>query len=135
MSSKPPKNITLHPTSSIHPLTTLTGTHPLTVASHTYIHLRAILNTTHAPVTIGENCIICEKAVVGLTDEENQEGNSPTKGGRGVALSNFVVIECKAIIEGTSIGEGTVVEAGAKVGKGAVVGKVWFGPIEYTTMR
>ncbi|KAL8932685.1 MAG: hypothetical protein Q9216_006729, partial [Gyalolechia sp. 2 TL-2023] len=110
-------------------------THPLTIAAHSYIHLRAHLDTTHAPLEIGENCIISEQTVVGISssssarEENSQEGNEDNNnndddGDEGVILEHHVVIEPKAVVEaGSRIGEGTVVDVGAKVGKGAVVGK------------
>ncbi|KAL8734659.1 MAG: hypothetical protein Q9166_001315 [cf. Caloplaca sp. 2 TL-2023] len=117
--TKPPT--TLPPTSSIHSLATVTATHPLTLADHTYIHLRAHLTTAHAPLTIGSNCIVAEKATVGLLTpkDEGSHGDEQTT----VILEDFVVVESKAVVEGSSIGEGTVVKVGAKVEKGAVVGK------------
>lgn len=117
------KQSPLHPTSSIHPLTTLTGTHPLAIAAHTYIHLRSHLDTTHGPLTIGENCIISEKAFVGLSSAHDDEQQQQQQD-EGVTLENFVVIEPKAVAEAARIGEGTVVDVGAKVGKGSVIGKV-----------
>ncbi|KAI4146497.1 MAG: hypothetical protein L6R39_003443, partial [Caloplaca ligustica] len=77
------------------------------------------------------NCIVCEKAVVGIsspsaprTTHEGGNGDGEKEEGQGVAIENHVVIEPKAVIEGSRIGEGTIVEVGAKVGVGAVVGKV-----------
>lgn len=124
--SKPkPPPTSLHPTSSVSPLTTLTGTHPLTIAAHTYIHLRSHLDTTHGPLEIGENCIISEKTLLGLSSP-HEDGKQHQEDNAGVVIENNVVMEPKAVVEASRIGEGTVVDVGAKVGKGAVVGKVSF---------
>ncbi|KAL9001330.1 MAG: hypothetical protein Q9169_000221 [Polycauliona sp. 2 TL-2023] len=127
--TKPPKAPTTIPsTSSLHPLATATGTHPLTLGPNTYIHLRATLTTTHAPITIGAHCIVGEKAVIGHLDLNNVkdegEGEGEGEDEKGIVLEDHVIIEPKAVVEvGVSIGAGTVVGVGAKVGKGVRVGK------------
>ncbi|KAL8652553.1 MAG: hypothetical protein Q9210_002622, partial [Variospora velana] len=87
--------------------------------------------TTNGPVTIGESCVVNEKAVIGLTttfestpdEQQEQQQQQGHDGDASVVLENHVVVESKALVEGATVGEGTVVEVGAKVGKGAVVGK------------
>ncbi|KAI4207713.1 MAG: hypothetical protein LQ349_009822, partial [Xanthoria aureola] len=128
--SKPPT--TLHPTTTLHPLTTLTGTHPLTIGLSTYIHLRAHLNTTHAPVTIHDHCIIGEKSIIGIQDaspahisaldqtgeKEGKEGGDGGGSGEGklegkegevVELQSHISIAPNTIIESRKIGTGTEV--------------------------
>ncbi|KAI4253082.1 MAG: hypothetical protein L6R42_007712 [Xanthoria sp. 1 TBL-2021] len=118
--TKPPKPPThIPPTTTLHPLTTFTGTHPLTLGAQTYIHLRAILSTTHAPLEIGAHCIIGEKAILGLQQNEKEE----EKKDGTVLLEDHVIIEPQAVIQAAKIGTGTVVGVGAKIGKGASVGK------------
>ncbi|KAL8837832.1 MAG: hypothetical protein Q9176_005466 [Flavoplaca citrina] len=120
--SKPPKPPTSIPsTSSLHPLTALTGTHPLTLGPNTYIHLRAILSTTQSPITVGAHCIIGEKAVVGQQQTENDGEENAEE--RGVVLEDHVTIEPNAVVEASRIGTGTVVGVGARIGKGTLVGK------------
>ncbi len=118
---KPPT--TISPSTIISETASLTGTRPITLSAHSVIHPRAKLVSTHAPVKIGEWCIISEKASVGLLLLPHK-GEENSDGGEGVELFRGVVVETGAVVEARSVGEGTVVEAGAKVGSGAVVGKV-----------
>lgn len=126
--SKPPT--TLPATSTLHPLATTTGTHPLTLGPSTYIHPRAHLSTLHAPLRLGTHVIVCEKAFVGLLDPRTTTDDEGGEGGRGgvmeggVIVEDAVIIEAGAVVEAARIGEGTVVEAGARLGVGVVVGKV-----------
>ncbi|KAI4095948.1 MAG: hypothetical protein LQ344_001329 [Seirophora lacunosa] len=120
------KNIHLRPTASIHPLATLTAgpaQHPLTLHPNAYIHLRAHLDTTHCAVTIGESCIVSEKAVVGSVsstaeppsqgDEIQLKQEEKEKEEEVIMLGNHVVLESKSIVEaGARVGAGTVVEIG-----------------------
>ncbi|KAI4240106.1 MAG: hypothetical protein L6R40_005345 [Gallowayella cf. fulva] len=125
--SKPPT--TLPATSTLHPLATTTGTHPLTLGPSTYIHPRAHLSTLHAPLRLGTHVIVCEKAFVGLLDPRTTTDDEGGEGGRGgvmeggVIVEDAVIIEAGAVVEAARIGEGTVVEAGARLGVGVVVGK------------
>ena len=107
---------TVHPTSVVSNAASLKGTQPLSVGANSIIQPRAKLISTHGPVTIGERCIIAERAVLGLQSKAIVDGN-------GVVLGNGVVIESGATVEG-SLEEGSLVEVGAMVGKGSVVGKV-----------
>lgn len=132
MSSKHPiPPTTLPSTSTISPLATTSGTHPLTIGQNTYIQVRAHLSTDHGPVTIGSGCVIGEYSTVGLQQQDSEKDDETIDDdvgagpGEGVVIEDHVVIEAKAVIEGgTRIGEGTMVECGAKIGKGARVGKV-----------
>lgn len=114
-STSPPT--TTHPTAVVSPTASLTGIYPITVGANTIIHLRAKLSSSHGPITIGEGCIIGERANLGLQDKE------PDDGGKGVVVGSGVVIESGARVLG-SIGDGSVVEVGAEVKMGSVVGKV-----------
>ncbi|KAI4258698.1 MAG: hypothetical protein LQ352_001124 [Teloschistes flavicans] len=132
MSSKHPiPPTTLPSTSTISPLATTSGTHPLTIGQNTYIQVRAHLSTDHGPVTIGSGCVIGEYSTVGLQQQDSEKDDETIDDdvgagpGEGVVIEDHVVIEAKAVIEGgTRIGEGTMVECGAKIGKGARVGKI-----------
>ncbi len=108
---KPP--LTARPSSLLSGGVAVTGIHPITIGANTVIHLRSKLTSAHGTITIGDGCIIGERAVVGL------QGVGET----GVVIGNGVVVEAGARVEG-SLGEGTVIEAGGVVGRGAVVGKV-----------
>ena len=107
---------TIHPTAVVSNAASFKGTQPVSVGADSIVQPRAKLNSTHGPVTVGERCIIAERAVLGLQSTAIADGN-------GVVLGNGVVIESGAIVEG-SLEEGSLVEVGAVVGKGSVVGKV-----------
>jgi dynactin-6 len=97
----------------------LTGTHLITLGPNTVVHPRTKINSTYAPVTVQNNCIICERSQVGLQSEPAEDQV------RGVVIENGVIIEVGAIVEASMVGEGSVIEVNAKVGKGAILGKVY----------
>jgi dynactin-6 len=97
----------------------LTGTNLITLGSNAVIHPRTKLNSTYAPITVGSNCIISERSVIGY---QTVPAGDETE---GVVIENGVVIEVGAVVEAKRVGEGSVIEVNAKIGKGAVVGKVW----------
>lgn len=103
----------------------LTGAHLITISADAVLHPRARINSTYGPVTIGEGCIVSEKASVGLleapAEDNNVNDSAPFK---EVLLEKDVVVEPSAIVEGSKIGEGTTLEAGSKVCVDAVLGKV-----------
>ncbi|KAI4195994.1 MAG: hypothetical protein LQ350_006826 [Teloschistes chrysophthalmus] len=129
MSTKSPKPpTTLPPTSTLSPLATKTGTHPLTIGEKTCIQVRAHLDTTHGPLTIGSGCVVGEFASVGLNsdkdvdgkDDSGDEGVGKGRGGlegeegEGVVIEDHVVIDARVVVEaGSRIGEGTIVELAA----------------------
>ena len=118
-SSLPKPPATLAPTATIADTAVLTGKHPVTVQAGTILHPRARLVSTHGPVTVGEGCVVSERAIVGV---------APPEAGAEVAatvLRRDVVLEPAAVVEaGAQVGEGSVLEAGSRVGAGAVLGKV-----------
>jgi dynactin-6 len=96
----------------------LTGTHLVTLGSNTVVHPRARFNSTYGPITVGSNCIICERSSIGFQAEASERER------QGVVIENGVVVEVGAIVEAKIVGEGTVIEVQAKIGKGAALGKV-----------
>jgi dynactin 6 len=96
----------------------LTGTHLITLGSNTVVHPRARFNSAHAPITVGSNCIICERSLIGF------QSDAAANEVKGAVIENGVVIEVGAVVEARTVGEGTVIEVQAKIGKGAVLGKV-----------
>ena len=96
----------------------LTGTHLITLGANTVIHPRTKLNSGHAPISVGSNCIISERSQIGL------QSDPPDDEEHNVTIENGVVIEVGAVVEARRVGEGSVVEINAKIGKGAVIGKV-----------
>ena len=79
------------------------------------------MTSTYGPINVSENCIISERASIGLLSppvSTQAEDDSA-----GVSLAPGVVVESGATVEAASIGVYTVIEAGAKVGRGAVIGE------------
>ncbi|KAG9239049.1 trimeric LpxA-like protein [Amylocarpus encephaloides] len=110
-----PKSPTvLAPTLVIGEHAVLTGTYLITLGSNTVVHPRTKLNSTYAPITIGNNCIISERSIIGLQSPGSDQG---------MTIENGVVVEVGAIVEAKSIGEGSIIEVNAKIGKHAVLGK------------
>ena len=79
------------------------------------------MTAAYGPINISENCLISERASIGVLSPPapTQAEDKPT----GVSLGPGVVIESGAVVEAASIGAYTIIEAGAKVGKGTVVGE------------
>src|SRR3954453_15243548 len=94
---KPPTS--LAPTLVIAEQASLTGTHLITLGGNTVIHPRSKLTSTHAPITIGNNCIISERSMIGLQTASGGEQSS-------VVIDNGVVVEVGAIVEAMRVGEG-----------------------------
>jgi dynactin-6 len=111
---KPPTS--LSPTLIIAEHASLVGSYLITLGSNTIIHPRAKLNSTYGPITVGSNCIISERSMIGL------QGRGAD--GEGVVIENGVVVEVGAAVEAKVVGEGCVIEVNAKVGRGAVLGRV-----------
>lgn len=97
----------------------LTGSQTISLGPNVIIQIRARLNTIYGPINISENCIINERATIGmLSPPASTKADDPA----GVSLAPGVVIESGATVEAASIGAYTIIEAGAKVGRGAVIG-------------
>lgn len=95
----------------------LTGTHPIKIGSNTVIHPRTKLSSAHAPITIGNSCIIGERSIIGYQSIPSSERDG------GVQIGNGVVVEVGVVIEAKSVGDGCVIEVNARIGKDAVLGK------------
>ena len=116
--SKPaPPPTTTHASALVSPSASLTGVYPIVIGANTIIHLRAKLNSSYGPITIGDGCIIEERAVIGIQSQEERHGGS------GVVLGNRVVVQSGSEVQG-NIAEGGIVEVGAVVGAGSTIGKV-----------
>ena len=88
----PPK--TIDPSAIVSAAASLTGVFPITIGANSIVHPRARLTSLCGPITIGEGCMISEKAVVGLQSKEASDGNN------GVVLGNGVSVESAARVEG-----------------------------------
>src|ERR1700744_5156032 len=100
---KPPT--ILSPSLVIDSSATLTGTHPIKLGNNTIIHPRTRFTSAHAPITVGNGCIIGARAAIGL-----REGSGKGQQPEGVTIENGVMIEVGAVIEGRVVGEGSVIE-------------------------
>lgn len=114
--AKPP--CTIHPSTVISDKAIITGTFPVVIAENCIIHPFAKISSTAAPVHIGRNCIIAERATVGLSSGGTLQEDT------AVVLEDNVSIENGAIVEAKRVGSGSVVEVNAIVGSRAVIGKV-----------
>ncbi|TVY19478.1 Dynactin subunit 6 [Lachnellula arida] len=85
---------------------------------NTAIHPRTKLISTFASITMGSNCIISERSIIGLQSEPENDVER-----EGLVLEDSVVVETGAVVEARFVGTGTTIEVGARIGKGAVVGK------------
>lgn len=111
LAPKPPCQI--HSLAVISEKAQITGSHPVEIGENSVLHPYSKIRSDHGPVTIGRNCTVSEKAVVGTAVGEGE-----------VIIGDEVNIETGAIVEAASVGDGTVIEVGVVVGKGAKVGKV-----------
>ncbi|CAG8980698.1 hypothetical protein HYALB_00007190 [Hymenoscyphus albidus] len=114
---KPPTQFSSTSSLIIADAASLIGTHLISLSSNTIIHPRTKLISTYAPITVGSNCILSERATIGLQSEPS-EGLS-----QGVVIADYVVVEVGARVEAKSVGEGCIIEVNSKIGKGAVLGK------------
>lgn len=145
-----PPSLKTSPQTLLSPQASLSGTHPITLGASAVIQVRARVVAIHGPVTIGEGCIISERASIGiLTGADGDDGGVPKSAniihdeqrrplngekkreggegeGVGVCLDRGVVVETGAVVEACFVGEGSVVEVGATIGRGSVIGKVSF---------
>jgi len=62
VSSKPP--VELPSTTHLDPGAYVRGTDAITLGDHTLVHPRAQLISVHGPLSIGDHCIISEKAII-----------------------------------------------------------------------
>ena len=99
----------------------LTGSQPISLGPNVILQIRARINSAYGPINISENCIINERATIGMLSPpaSTQAEDDPA----GVSLAPGVVIESGATVEAASIGAYTIIEAGAKLGRGAVIGE------------
>lgn len=111
--------MTLDPTCVISDSAILFGLHPIAIGANTVIHPRSQINSTFAPINIGPDCIISERAHVGL----QQEPESPSSDSYSVTLQGRTTLEPAAHAEAAVVGEGSLLEAGCRVERGAELGK------------
>ena len=112
-----------HSTALVSPSASLTGNYEITLGPNTVIQLRSHLSSVAGPIKIGEDCVIHERASIGLLSADVPQIQRDDRSISGISLGQGVLIEPEAMVEAMSIGAFTVIETGAKIGRGAVVGK------------
>lgn len=126
-SSSTTATLALKPTCKIHSLAiiadkaSLTGPNTIEIGENSILHPYAKIRAEDCNVRIGKNCMIAEKAVIGLAQASppGEEGADSKE----VVLEDGVSMESGAVIEAAKIGENSTIEVGAKIGKGAVLGQ------------
>jgi dynactin-6 len=105
----------------------IVGTHLVTIGANTVIHPRCKIVSLHAPVTIGENCILSERAVIGLPerqgDQEDSEGEEDEVQRMGVVIEDFVTIEPGVVVEARRVRRGAVVQVLSRLGRRSELGQ------------
>lgn len=113
---RPPCSI--HPSAIISDKAVIVGTHPITIGENVVLHPFAKITSNTGAVRIGRNCVISDRATVGLSDSPG------TFAGTTVELEDSVSVESGSIIQAERIGSGSIIEASSTIGPGVVVGKV-----------
>ncbi|KAF2233937.1 hypothetical protein EV356DRAFT_502863 [Viridothelium virens] len=118
--SKPPT--TIHPSAIVAEKAVLTGLYHISIGANSVIHPFARIVSEAGPITIGENVIVNERAVVG--GARSSDGMERTGDGNvEVHIGNSVTVESSAVVEANMIGEGSIIDIEARVGTGARIGK------------
>ncbi|KAK6006087.1 hypothetical protein QM012_006497 [Aureobasidium pullulans] len=112
---KPPCSI--HPSAIISDKAVIVGTHPVTIGENVVLHPFAKITSNTGAVRIGKNCVIAERATVGLSDSPG------TFAGTTVELEEGVSVDSGSIVQAEKIGSGSTIEANSTIGPGVVVGK------------
>ncbi|KAL9070639.1 MAG: hypothetical protein Q9157_005739 [Trypethelium eluteriae] len=125
--SKPPT--TIHPSAIVAEKAVLTGLYHISIGANSVIHPFARIVSEAGPITIGENVIVNERAVVG--GARSSDGMEKTGDGNvEVHIGNSVTVESSAVVEANMIGEGSIIDIEARVGTGARIGKASVGANE-----
>ncbi|KAJ5779725.1 hypothetical protein N7457_007445 [Penicillium paradoxum] len=144
-SSAPPKApLKADPTATIADTVVFQGRYSVTIGAGTVIHPRARFYTYEGPITVGDSCIISEKAVIGAQPSSSSRSavpsrsvsssmtTLPTESGASTPeirkeattrISYFVTIGPSATVEpGANIHSSATIEALAMVRRGADIG-------------
>jgi len=113
---KPPCSI--HPSAIISDKAVIVGTHPVSIGENVVLHPFAKIVSNTGAVRIGKNCVVGDRATVGLSDSPGAFA------GTTVELEESVSVESGSIVQAEKIGTGSTVEANSTLGPGVVVGKV-----------
>ncbi|KAL9097170.1 MAG: hypothetical protein Q9165_000597 [Trypethelium subeluteriae] len=118
--SKPPTAI--HPSAIVAEKAVLTGSHRISIGANSVIHPFARIVSEIGPITIGENVIVNERAVVGGARSSGGIEKLPD-GNVEVCIGDNVTVESSAVVEANMVGEGSIIDVEAKVGIGTRIGK------------
>jgi NDP-sugar pyrophosphorylase family protein len=113
---KPPCSI--HPSAIISDKAVIVGTHPVSIGENVVLHPFAKIVSNTGAVRIGKNCVVGDRATVGLSDSPGAFA------GTTVELEESVSVESGSVVQAEKIGAGSTVEANSTLGPGVVVGKV-----------
>ena len=93
----------------------LIGSHLITIGEGTVIHPYAKIDSTHASVAIGRDCIIAERAIIGVVDADTSDG---------IRLQDYVTVETAASVHAMMVGKGSTIGVQSILGAGSCVGEV-----------
>ncbi|KAL2216122.1 transferase hexapeptide domain protein [Thermoascus aurantiacus ATCC 26904] len=142
--SSPRPPLSIHPTATVADTALIHGTYPITIGGGTVIHPRARLYSYDGPISIGDDCIIGEKSVIGSgpTAPNSSSSNTPFSptsptspspalygygssagSGRTTRISSYVSVAPGAIImPGAHVRSAAVIDSLAIVHRNALVG-------------
>jgi dynactin-6 len=113
---RPPCSI--HPSAIISDKAVIIGTHPVSIGENVVLHPFARIVSNTGAVHIGKNCVVGDRATVGLSDTPGAFA------GTTVELEESVSVESGSNVQAEKVGVGSTVEANSTLGPGVVVGKV-----------
>lgn len=133
-----PASLVLDPSVLVAQHCQFAGTQPITVGAYTVLHPHSKINSSLAPVVLGEGVIVYERVKIGWGSaghDASGKGGARFAGAvrdsrdmatrpEGTVVGRNVVIETGAVVEAAEVGEGTIIEVGAVLGRGCVIGKV-----------
>ncbi|KEQ94543.1 hypothetical protein AUEXF2481DRAFT_6020 [Aureobasidium subglaciale EXF-2481] len=113
-SPKPP--CTIHPSAIISDKAVIVGTHPISIGENVVLHPFAKITSNTGAVRIGKNCVVGDRATVGLSDSPGSYA------GTTVELEDGVSVESGSTVQAEKVGAGSTIEANSTLGPGVVIG-------------
>ncbi|KAI5196745.1 hypothetical protein E4T38_08334 [Aureobasidium subglaciale] len=121
-SPKPP--CTIHPSAIISDKAVIVGTHPISIGENVVLHPFAKITSNTGAVRIGKNCVVGDRATVGLSDSPGSYA------GTTVELEDGVSVESGSTVQAEKVGAGSTIEANSTLGPGVVIGMVSITPMQ-----
>ncbi|KAI5236999.1 hypothetical protein E4T43_08217 [Aureobasidium subglaciale] len=118
---KPP--CTIHPSAIISDKAVIVGTHPVSIGENVVLHPFAKITSNTGAVRIGKNCVVGDRATVGLSDSPGSYA------GTTVELEDGVSVESGSTVQAEKVGAGSTIEANSTLGPGVVIGQVSITPM------